>query len=676
MTTPRPTLLFLLCAFAGLPAQAQSYNVLVAGRIAGKETHVVELGGAVRVSYSYNDRGRGPDITGRYVFGRDGLPSAIELSGQDYNRAPVDEHFAVQNGIARWKSGAEAGESKSRGWYVTARGSPSETAWLARALLKSGGKPLPLLPAGEAILERGPTLNVAAHGQSLHVTLYAVTGLGFTPVSTWLDERNEFFASPGSFSLVREGWEEVRSQLQEAETAATETRFHDFALRFAHRPAQGLAIRHVRLFDSETASVREDQTVTVAGNRITRVTGGRDAAVPAGAEVIDGAGKTLLPGLFDMHVHFEAHDGLLDIACGVTSVRDLGNDMDALLRMKGRMDAHDAIGPRVVLAGVIDGRGPFTAPTNVLADTEDEARAAIDRYAAAGYIQIKIYSSIHPDLVPYIVRTAHAKGMRVSGHVPAGMIADQFVDAGVDEIQHMNFVFLNFLPAEAPNTASRARLTLIAEHGAALDQTSPQVAAFIAKLKDRRIVVDPTLGVFEGQYTARPGVASPSYAAILERLPVEMRRAAFQGGLPVPEGKDRLYRDSFQAMLDMTLRLDRAGVPLVIGTDGVQGLMLHRELELWVQAGIPAAEVLRMATLGAARVARVDRDLGSIADGKLADMVLVDGDPVHAISDIRKTATVIQDGIVYRPSDLFRALGMKPAISSAAPPNASAWSAK
>ncbi|MGA2267944.1 MAG: amidohydrolase family protein [Bryobacteraceae bacterium] len=657
MTSPRPTLLLLLCALAGLPAQAQSYSVLVAGRIAGKETHVVEPGGAVRVSYSYNDRGRGPEITGRYVFDRDGLPSAIELSGKDYNKAPVDERFAVQNGIARWKNGAEAGESKSRGWYVTARGSPSETAWLARALLKS--RSLPLLPAGEASLERGPTLSVAAHGQSLHVTLYAVTGIGFTPAFIWLDERNEFFASPGSFSLVREGWEEMRSQLQEAETAAGEARFHDLALRLAHRPAKGLVIRHVRLFDSETASVREDHAVTVAGNRITRVTRDSDAAVPAGAEVIDAAGKTLLPGLFDMHVHFEAPDGLLDIACGVTSVRDLGNDMDTLLRMKRRMDAHDAIGPRIILAGVMDGRGPLAAPTNVLVDTEDEARAAIDRYAAAGYIQIKIYSSIRPDLVPYIVRAAHAKGMRVSGHVPAGMIADQFVDAGVDEIQHMNFVFLNFLPAEAPNTASRARLTLIAEHGAALDQTSSQVAGFIAKLKDRRIVVDPTLGVFEGQYTARPGAASPSYAAILERLPVQMRRAAFQGGLPVPEGKDRLYRDSFQAMLDMTLRLYRAGVPLVIGTDGVPGLMLHRELELWVQAGIPAADVLRMATLGAARVAGVDRDLGSIAEGKLADMVLVDGDPVRAISDIRKTETVIRDGVIHRSSDLCRVLGMK-----------------
>src|SRR5208337_1433598 len=128
---------------------------------------------------------------------------------------------------------------------------------------------------------------------------------------------------------------------------------------------------------------------------------------------------------------------------------------------------------------------------------------------------------------PYIVRVAHENGMRVSGHVPAGMIADQFVDAGVDELQHINFFFLNFLPEEASKTNTRARLTLPAEHAAALDPNSSAVTNFIAKLKDKQIVVDATLGAFEASYIARPGVVSPSYASILDRLPIQLRRAAF-----------------------------------------------------------------------------------------------------------------------------------------------------
>ena len=634
---------------------------MVAGRIAGKETHTPAANGAIEVAYSYNDRGRGPEVTGRYVFDTNGMPVAIDLKGIDYNKAAVDEHFSSAKGIARWKSTTETGESRTRGWYVTANGSAAEIAWLARALLRAHRQSMPLLPAGEAVVEKGPTRELEAQGKTIRVTLYSLRGLSFTPVSVWLDDRQEFFASlDSSFATIRAGWVASQNELKTAEKEADNARYHALAARLAHRPANGLVIEHVRLFDAESATLRPDQTVIVKGDRIQAVGAGAAAEVPSGAERIDGAGKTLLPGLFDMHAHFDISEGLLNLASGVTTVRDLGNDMDELLAWKHEMDANKMIGPRVVLAGIMDGRGPYAGPTNVLTDTEDEARAAIDRYATAGYIQIKIYSSIKPDLVPFIVRTAHAKGLRVSGHVPAGMIADQFVDAGVDEIQHINFVFLNFWPEEATKTNTRTRLTLPAERAAGLDQESIAVASFISKLKEKRIVVDPTLGAFEGQYVARPGVPSPGLDPVIDRLPAQVRRGAFQGGLPTPGDKDALYRQSFDAMLRMTARLYRAGVPLVIGTDGLEGLMLHRELELWVQAGIPPAEVLRTATISAARVARVDRERGSIAPNKLADLVLIDGDPVRNISDVRKTVMVVKDGIVYRSEQLYRAVGMKP----------------
>jgi imidazolonepropionase-like amidohydrolase len=128
----------------------------------------------------------------------------------------------------------------------------------------------------------------------------------------------------------------------------------------------------------------------------------------------------------------------------------------------------------------------------------------------------------------------------------------------------------------------------------------------------------------------------------------------------VTAGQDRTYRASFQAMLEMTARLYRYGIRLVIGTDGIEGLMLHRELELWVKAGIPPEKVLQLATIGAARVARAGEERGSIEPGKLADLALFDGNPLRAISDIRKPRIVIKDGVVYRSEDLFRALGMQP----------------
>jgi hypothetical protein len=650
---PRATLLLTISALCAT-GQVRNYSIMIAGRTAGHETHTLGDDGSVRVTYSYNDRGRGPDMQGRYVFDREGMPVAIELSGQDYNHTPIDERFNASGGTAHWKSRAESGESKSGGWYIAANGPAAQTAWLARELLRSRKPSIRLLPGGKATLEGGSSIE----WKGQRVTMYSINGLDFTPAFVWLDDRGDFFAGSGGFTAIREGFEDALPKLEAAEREADEKRFHDLASRLGHKPAHALTIRHVRVFDSENAVVRENQMVTVNGNRIESVAVDRGAPVPSGAETIDGSGQTLLPGLFDMHGHFAAFEGLLNIACGVTDVRDLGNDMDRLLRWKRQMDANEMIGPRIVLAGVMDGRGPYAAPTNVLVDTEAEARAAIEKYKAAGYIQIKIYSSIKPELVPYIVRVAHESGMRVSGHVPAGMIAEQFVDAGVDEFQHINFFFLNFLPEEATKTNTRARLTLPAEHAAELDPNSPVVTRFIAKLKDKHIVVDPTLGVFEGEYTARPGVVSPSYAAIVDRLPVQVRRAAFRGGLPVTGDEDRIHRASFQAMLDMTARLYSAGIQLVIGTDGIEGLMLDRELELWVQAGIPPEKVLQIATIGAARVARADQERGSIAPGKLADLALFYGNPAHEISDIRKPRITIKDGVVYRSEDLFRAIGM------------------
>ena len=128
----------------------------------------------------------------------------------------------------------------------------------------------------------------------------------------------------------------------------------------------------------------------------------------------------------------------------------------------------------------------------------------------------------------------------------------------------------------------------------------------------------------------------------------------------MPEGKDELYRESQLATLRMTKLLYDSGIPIVAGTDDLAGFTLHRELELYVKAGIKPSEVLRIATLGAARVARKDQELGSITPGKLADLVLVDGDPAKQISDVRHTALVIKDGSFYEPAALYKALGVKP----------------
>jgi hypothetical protein len=211
-----------------------------------------------------------------------------------------------------------------------------------------------------------------------------------------------------------------------------EPQYRALPKKLAQKPAKGLAIAHVRLFDSEAAEVRSGQTVIVAGDKIIGVGPDRSLKLPNGVETIDGTGMTLLPGLVDMHAHLQPSAGLPYIASGVTTVRDLGNRMNPLLELKKAWDSGEEIGPQILMAGPLNGsRGK-----GELVSTEEEVKAAIEHYKNAGYVQIKILGSFKPSLVPCAVKSAHANEMRVSGHVPEGMKADEFVQAGVDEIQH------------------------------------------------------------------------------------------------------------------------------------------------------------------------------------------------------------------------------------------------
>ncbi len=651
----------LWSADAGGP-QTLRYTILLNGRNAGTEVDVYGPGGHIDSTFEFNDRGRGPKIAAHYIVAADGSPLRIDITGNDYLKAPVDEHFAADAGVGQWKSTSEHGQAPAPGFYVSINGPAAESALLVGALLKAKNAPVKLFPAGEARLERMTEVTVESHGQKLHLTEFAITGLSFEPQTVWLDDDQHFFGVPGKwFAFLREGWEDTNDQLYSLSRKAQDDRYSRLAHEFARQPEHPVAVEHVRLFDSEQATTREDQTIVVQGERITMAGPFAAVNVPKDAEIVDGTGKTVVPGLFDMHAHAQAGDGILNIASGVTTVRDMGNDIEELRHLQDQWESGSAIGPRVWKAGFIDGHGPYQAPTGLYADTAEEAQAAVNRYADLGYVQIKLYSSLNPEFVPGIAKTAHARGLRVSGHIPNGMIASQFVEAGADEIQHINFIFLNFIADKAIDTRTPQRFTAVGDYAAKLDLQSRQVNDFIALLLEHHTTVDVTLATFEGMFTGRPGKVSPDFAPVLNRLPAQVQRFAYTGGLPVTAENDQLYKNSYQAMLRMTKRMYDAGIPILAGTDATAGIMLHRELELEVEAGIQPAKALQIATFNAARLLKQEKDLGSIVPGKRADLVVVEGNPAEHISDIRRCRLVLKNGVVYRSAELYGAAGVKPA---------------
>ncbi|NZA25582.1 amidohydrolase family protein [Luteimonas sp. SJ-92] len=658
-------LVFLLFAGAVLAGESR-HTVLLLGGHAGEQSLSATDGG-IRAEYRYSDRGRGESLVATWRLDDAGLPVEYRVEGHDYMKAPVEESFRVEAGTASWRSRSGTGSAPvgTGAFYVPESAPPELTGVLARALLLAPGRRLPLLPSGEARLEEAGEIGFERDGAPHRLRQYRIHGLGFSPTPVWLDQGGGTAAIVGGWlSALAPGWESAYPRLLAEQRASDETEAARLARRLTHRDAGELLIRDVRLFDPRDLSVVAGSSVLVRGERIVEVASGGEIAPPPGAAVVEGGGRFLMPGLWDNHQHFGDSTGILDLLAGVTTARDLANDNQALLARVARIDAGTELGPRILRAGIIDGPGPYAGPTPMLAADAARAREIVDWYAAHGYGQIKIYSSLDPALVEVVAQHAHARGLRVSGHVPAGMSARQFVAAGADEIQHINFLVLDLLSDRVTGTRDMARFTEVAAHAHAYPPDHPAVRELLAILAHRGTVLDPTLNIYEAMFGADPAAPPPALAAVVGRFPPQVARQQKSRALEVPEGEEEAYAQALPALMALLKAAHEAGIPIVAGTDSLAGYSLHHELELYARAGIPAAEVLRIATLTPAEAMGSTADLGAIAPGRYADMLLIDGDPIRDVGDLRRIDAVFKGGDRYDPAELERALGIAPSAAA------------
>ncbi|MGO9804730.1 MAG: amidohydrolase family protein [Steroidobacteraceae bacterium] len=666
-----PFAVCLLAAVAAAPAAAapaeRHDEIFILGNPAGAQSVSSGADGTTHAEYSYNDRGRGDHIIATWKLDAAGVLTAFEAHGNDYMKAPVTETFRLTSGRASWSSRSERGSTAVTGeaFYVPVNAPPEIFGVLARALLKAPGHHLALLPAGEATLEKVELpAEDAARASALHgpLALYSVSGLDFSPVPIWLQVDGTTAAQvSGWVSVLPAALHPQLSQLLELQAHWSAARSALLARELTHVPAGEVLIRNARLFDPRDLTVTPGTSVLVRGAYIVRVAADADVSAGPSAEVIDAHGRFLMPGLWDNHQHFGANTGALDIANGVTSARDMANDTDEFLERVARFDAGTELGPRVWKSGIIDGTGPYAGPTKMRIDTAAQAVADVDWYADHGYGQIKIYSSVPPPIVPVIAAEAHARGLRVSGHVPAFMSAEQFVAAGADEIQHLNFIVLDFLFPAVQETRNMNRFTEVAAHARDFPPDKPQVRDFIAYLARHHTVLDPTMNIFEAMFCGDPAAVTPGLETVAPRMPPQVRRGLLSAALVPPKGEEAAYREALPAMLTLLRALHEAGVTIIPGTDSMPGYELHHELELYARAGIPPAEVLRMATLTSALVIGANGARGVIAPGKLADLILIDGDPSVHIADIDRIDAVMKGGRLYDPARIEAALGITPA---------------
>ncbi|MFH1601281.1 MAG: amidohydrolase family protein [Pseudomonadota bacterium] len=642
------------------------YDWLTQGEASGSLVTRIGEDGQRHSRFEFNDRGRGPKIEEHIRLDAKGLPVAITVEGKSYMGAPAQEEFSRTGDTGRWTSTLDSGEREITGpvFYAAAEGTPDQIGLLARALLQASDQRLDLLPAGEARIEALKSHTFEVNGQPVRATLHAISGLGFTPGFVWLDEKNELFAlSYGWMGLAPEGaasvMEEVGRLQEEAEAAWLRKR----AQELTQAMPGSWCLLGARWLDVDAGELKPASTIRISDGVIDAIGTPADIDCTDLAS-IDAGGRVVVPGLWDMHVHAGPGDGLLHIANGVTGARDLGNDHEVVMGLARDFGSGELIGPRLQRAGFIDKKSPYTAPTGTPVDTLEQALAQIDGYAAQGYQQVKIYSSIPPEWVAPMAERLHGHGMRLSGHIPAFMTAEQAVRAGFDEIQHINMLFLNFVADKDTDTRTPARFMKVAEEGGKLNLDSDEVRAFIALLKERDIVVDPTVAIFDQMFRHRSGEIAPILGSIVDHLPPSVQRGARAGEIDINDSNAATYAASAQALLGMVRRLHEAGVRLVPGTDGIVGFTLHRELELYAQAGIPNAEVIRLATSSAADIADTGTPVGRIAPGQAADLLVVDGDPLQDISALRRGVLVVRGDRVHRPAAIFRSLGIKPFVEA------------
>lgn len=661
----------MLCILAALaacgfvaPSDTTRYVILNHGREAGA-MRVAADGDSVLVRFDYQDRQRGPHTETRYLFAPDGSVRRVRTGGLAtgvVSSSAAGEEMERSGAIVRWRSDIDSGEVRAPAdaVYLLRSPNPYDLGVLARQLLRRPGGKAPALPVGTVQATIAADTTLALGGRPARLRLVLIDDGSMGPAGVWLDEHDAVVAGTADWFLtVRQDAQALIPVFRTIETAWHARRSAALAARLTPPAPSALVIRNGDVFDAERGVMLPQTTVVVRGDRIVAMGPAATTPAPEGATVIDATGKTVLPGLWEMHLHLqgsnEAEVGAMQLAAGVTTARDLASDLDYAVSQRDRARQGTLLSPRLLLAGFLEGPGFWAGPTEVLVRTEAEARAWVARYDSLGYRQVKLYNLVHPDLVPTIATEAHRRGMRVSGHIPRGLTLENAVRLGFDEVNHIAFLVSTFFQDSLYVPRMRAYSQVAAAVAPSFDVDAPRVTDLIAFLKAHNTVVDPTLGAFHSGAPATDGmplIFGPTGAWFSPAQRRAMQRPA--GSSAAAEAVDATYASIVKRLFD-------AGVPLVAGTDRAIGVTYHGELELYERAGIPAAAVLQIATINAARAMKEDRDYGSIAVGKVADLVIVNGRPAEQVSDVRRTEVVVRAGRAYRSAELYAAAGVKPA---------------
>ncbi len=614
--------------------------------------------------FKFNDRGRDVELNFALKYGAGFTPQHFEIKGTNARFNQLDDLVSVRGHTVYVRDGQSLrDEPKPRRFFTIAGYAPAAAQMMLFRYWRAHGSPdrLQVFPAGEVRIERRGTDRVEVASKSVLLERYIVSGLIWGREAVWLNSKGQLVgvisidAEFDHFEAVRDGYEAALPVLLGSAGKDEMAALAEIGRGFPGTHAGKLAFVGAMLVDGTGREPIADATIVTDGDRIVAAGRGSDIAIPADATVIDAHGKTILPGLWDMHAHVEQVEwGPIYLAAGVTTVRDCGNELEFIVAVRDAIQTGHGLGPRLLLAGLVDGSGPMALGVQRV-DRPADAQPWVDRYHHAGFQQMKIYSSMTRDNVAAVASAAHQLGMTVTGHIPNGMTLFEAVDAGLDQVNHVHFVTAAMLPE---GTLDSLTWSQAEESIAALDLRSPQALKVMDFLKTHAIVVDPTIALQE-QWTASPSRPFQTLEPGVTKVAPELA-AQFM----IPTESDAHARSRLSAMkksLEVIGALHAAGVTIVAGTDqAVPGYSLYREIELYVEAGFTPIEAIQAATVVPARVMGLDRELGTVEPGKKADLIVLGANPLESIQNIRTVEKVVSGGTLYESAPLWRSVGFKP----------------
>lgn len=607
------------------------------------------------IDFKFVDRGSPVPLKAKLAITQANEPVSLFIKGKTSRFSTINDSIRI-NGKTALIRVDDSSYTKDLGplAFPVAGYSPGTVQMMLLKYWESHGHPssIPILPTG-AVRIRMDGTDVIGQDHPLRLKRYVISGLVWGNELLWTRLDGQLVclitndAEGDKLEMMLEPYENLLPTLL--------TRAAGYGMELFTRELSGnsgdnkekvakakpTAIVGGTLIDVATGDSIQNSVILFEGQLIKATGRSGELVIPKDYTIIHAEGKTILPGLWDMHAHFEqAEWGPAYLAAGVTTVRDCGNEFEYINAIQGAIDGGKGIGPHILKAGIIDGPGP-TGLGIIRASTPEEGIAAVKKYKDNGFVQIKIYSSIKPDVLKAICQEAHRQGLTVTGHIPEGMTIQEGINDGMDMVNHVQYVFSVMKGGKDRSVDVN-------------DSANQQVFRFI---KAHNTVIDPTLGVFEMVFrNTRDDITQMEPAFYTLPLPLQ---ALFKN-MGMPPANANRFKPLFESMGKIVKAMHDQGIPIVAGTDmGFPGYSLDRELELYVAAGLTPLEAIQTATLIPARVMNQDLTTGTIKAGHRADIIIVEGNPLTRIRDIRNVRTVIKDGEIYDPVKLHELAGFE-----------------